>query len=193
MRGVAAAGVTLLVCALVAAGCAHAEPGLLVGVHDDQIKWRSRAKPILASLDSLGVDAMRVTLGWRPDRRNLTARDHHELRRIVAAHNRAGARIVLGVYGRAVDAPATPQAREAYCRFVRNVLLRYREIRDVVIWNEANSVTFWRPPGQAPEAYAALLARCWDLLHAWIPDVNVVSTTAADHDPVRSRAAGAGA
>ena len=173
----------LVVFVLVAAGCATAEPGLLVGVDDDQIKWREQPRPILTSVRSLGADGMRVTLEWKPGRRNLSVRLHHELRRAVVAH-REGVRIVLGVYGRATDAPSTRRAREDYCRFVRNVVVRYTEIRDVVIWNEANSETFWRPRSGAPEAYEALLARCWDLLHAAAPDVNVVTTTAAAHDPV---------
>jgi hypothetical protein len=168
---------------LVAAGCARAEPGLLVGVHDDQIKWRSEPKAILASVHSLGLDAMRVTLAWRSGRRNLTVRHHHEIRRVLVAHRR-GVRIVLGVYGHAEDAPSTARAREDYCRFVRNVVLRYSEIRDVVIWNEANSDTFWSPRAEAADAYAALLARCWDLLHASVVGVNVITTTAASHDPI---------
>ena len=183
MRVPAAVSLSLLALMLAAAGCARAEPGLLVGVHDDQIKWRSNPKVILGSVRALGLDAMRVTLAWRPGRRHLTARDHHELRRAIAAH-RHGVRIVLGVYGHAGDAPVTPRAREDYCRFVRNVLVRYSEIRDVVIWNEANSDTFWRPQEGAPEGYAALLARCWDLLHASVFGVNVVTTSAANHDPV---------
>ena len=174
---------TLLAVALVAAGSARAEPGLMVGVHDDQIKWRSQPRRILASVESLGLDAMRVTLAWRPGRRNLTVRHHHELRRILAAQRR-GVRVVLGVYGRAGDAPTTPWAREDYCRFVRNILVRYSEIRDVVIWNEANSDTFWRPRESAADGYAALLARCWDLLHASVAGANVVTSTAASHDPV---------
>jgi hypothetical protein len=161
---------------------ARAEPGLLVGVHEDQIKWRGRPNPILPTVRALGLDAIRVTLSWRPGQRNLKVRTHHELRRIVGAQ-RYGARIVLGVYGAASDAPATPVARED-CRFVRNVLVRYTEIRDVVIWNEANSATFWKPAASPPDAYAALLARCWDLLHESPPGVNVVTTTAANHDPV---------
>jgi hypothetical protein len=173
----------LLAVALVAAGSVRAEPGLMVGVHDDQIKWRARPRRILASVDSLGLDAMRVTLAWRPGRRNLTVRHHHELRRILAAHRR-GVRVILGVYGRAGDAPTTPWAREDYCRFVRNVLVRYSEIGDVVIWKEANSETFWRPQESAPEGYALLLARCWDVLHASVAGANVVTSTAASHDPL---------
>ena len=88
-------------------------------------------------------------------KRHLTGSDHDALRRAVAA-NGYGIRTVLGVFGRAADAPHDPAAREDYCRFVRNVLLRYGEVRDVVIWNEANSDTFWLPPEAAPAEYEAL-------------------------------------
>jgi hypothetical protein len=138
---------------------------------------------VLEPIGSLGVDAMRVTLQWRPDRRNLTSRDHVELRRAVRA-SRRGVRVVLAVYGRSFDAPQVAQQRESYCRFARNVLVRYTEISDVVVWNEANSPAFWDPGGDAPAAYAALLGRCWDLLHSTVPGVNVLTTTAAGQDPV---------
>jgi hypothetical protein len=92
-------------------------------------------------------------------------------------------RIVLGVYGRAGDAPGSQSTREDYCRFVRNVLLRYGEIRDVVIWNEANSPSFWRQQRNAAAEYAALLARCWDYLHRMRDDINVISSTAPHQDP----------
>ena len=146
MRGTAAVWISLVTLVLAAPVSAHAEPGLLVGVHEDQIKWMTRPNPILPAVRALGLDAMRVTLRWRPGRRNPTVRTHHELQRMVAA-NRHGVRIVLGVYGRADDAPGSPEEREDYCRYVRNILLRYSEIRDVVIWNEANSDAFWRPDG----------------------------------------------
>jgi hypothetical protein len=180
MRVPAALSLALLAL-LAGAGSARAGTDLLVGVHDDAIKWTERPTPILGAARSLGLGAMRVTLVWRPGQRHLRGRDHDALRRIVAARDH-GIRIVLGVYGRAAHAPRTRAGREDYCRFVRNVLLRYGEIRDVVIWNEANSDTFWRPRESASAGYAALLARCWDVLHAAVPDVNVVTTTAASHD-----------
>jgi hypothetical protein len=180
MRVPAALSLALLAL-LAGAGSARAGSELLVGVHDDSIKWTERPTPILGAARALGLGAMRVTLVWRPGKRHLSGRDHDALRRVVAA-NAEGIRIVLGVYGRAAHTPRDGAAREDYCRFVRNVVLRYGEIRDVVIWNEANSDTFWRPREGAPGAYAALLARCWDLLHAAVPDVNVVTTTASSHD-----------
>ena len=49
-----------------------------------------------------------------------------------------------------------------------------------MIWNEPNVSAFWRPQfnvdgsSAAPAAYEALLARCWDVLHAFRPTINVV-------------------
>jgi hypothetical protein len=182
VRVTAALSFLLLLAALAAAQPARAGSGLLVGVADDHIKWTPQPAPVLDAVTALRLDAMRVTLDWRAGRRHLTARDHTALRRAIAAEPH-GVRVVLAVYGRAVDAPRGRRAREDYCRFVRNALRRYGEITDVVVWNEANSDTFWRPYEDAPAAYAALLARCWDLLHAAVPEVNVLTTTAGSHDP----------
>ncbi|TML96567.1 MAG: hypothetical protein E6G03_04940 [Actinobacteria bacterium] len=55
-------------------------------------------------------------------------------------------------------------------------------ISDVEIWNEANSPTYW-PQENGPETYAALLARCYDVLHARPGPTNVISSTASRHDP----------
>ena len=177
------AAVSLSVLALlIGPASAHAGSDLVIGVHNDRIKWTERPAPILGAMKALGLGGMRVTLEWRRGKRHLSMPDHNALRRAVAADDE-GVRIVLGVYGRASDAPHGPAAREDYCRFVRNVLIRYGEVRDVVIWNEANSDTFWQPREGAAEDYTALLARCWDVLHGSVPGVNVLTTTAASHDP----------
>lgn len=181
MRVTAALSLSLLAL-LAGAGSARAGGDLLIGVHDDTIKWTEQPAPILGAMRALGLSAMRVTLDWQPGKRHLSTANHNSLMRAVAA-DRDGIRIVLAVYGRAADAPRTHEAREDYCRFVRNTLLRYGEIGDVVIWNETNSDTFWQPQEGAPAAYAALLARCWDLLHGTFPSVNVLTTTASSHDP----------
>jgi len=181
MRVTAALSVSLLAL-LGGASSASAGSDLLIGVHDDSIKWTERSGPILGAMQTLGLGAMRVTLDWQPGKRNLSKENHNSLLRAVAAE-RQGIRIVLAVYGLAADAPRTREAREDYCRFVRNTLLRYGEVRDVVIWNEANSDTFWQPREGAAAGYAALLGRCWDLLHATFPSVNVLTSTASSHDP----------
>ena len=94
----------LLLALLLGPEPARAGSGLLIGVHDDSIKWTERPKPILGAMRALGLGGMRVTLEWRPGKRHLTGSDHDALRRAVAAKG-YGVRTVLGVYGRAADAP----------------------------------------------------------------------------------------
>jgi hypothetical protein len=69
-----------------------------------------------------------------------------------------------------------------YCAFLDGVLRRIPLIRDVQIWNEANSPTYW-PQDNGGETYTALLARCYDVLHKRNPFANVISSTASRHDP----------
>jgi hypothetical protein len=71
-------------------------------------------------------------------------------------------------------------ARDEYCAYVKSILEHYPQINDVVIWNEPNLTYYWRPQfnedgtSAAPGAYQALLAHCWDVLHAFRPSVNVI-------------------
>jgi len=92
-------------------------------------------------------------------------------------------RIVLAVYGTAADAPTSAYARDEYCSFVQDALRLAPVIEDVVIWNEVNSPRFWRPQRGAPAAYEALLAACYDELHAVRKRLNVISSTAPHDDP----------
>ena len=74
-----------------------------------------------------------------------------------------------------------PWRRGHYARFLKHVLTRIPTIRDVVVWNEANSPEFWPAEGGAA-AYEELLAACWDRLRGLRPYVNLISSTAAKHD-----------
>jgi len=80
------------------------------------------------------------------------------------------------------DALPISQRRNDYCSFLRRVVTRIPLLHDVQIWNENNSPTFW-PQDAGPDAYEALLARCWDVLHGAPTYVNVISSTAPRHDP----------
>jgi hypothetical protein len=51
---------------------------------------------------------------------------------------------------------------------LRYVVLRI-PFRDVVIWTEANSPSFWPTDGGA-HAYEELLAACWRRLHTCDPE-----------------------
>ena len=160
---------------LATAPSARAEPGMLVGVSDDLFKIEGALGSAYAN--DLGLGAVRVTLRWYTGAATLSANDAADLDRAVAT----GRRVVLSVYGSWQDAPLEAPEREAYCAYVRDVLVAEPQIRDVVIWNEPNLSIFWRAQFNAdgtpasPAAYEALLARCWDVLHAARPDVNVIA------------------
>jgi hypothetical protein len=181
-------GRTLLVSLALAgvlAGAAHAGPGLLVGVADDTLKWSDKptAQRALISSRDLGLRAVRVTVPWTPGQTRVGVLDRRPIDRMILATWGGGLRVVLAVYGTADAAPQTDAQRDAYCQFVAGLLHRYPGVHDVVIWNEPNSSRFWRPQfapdgrSLAPAAYEALLARCWDVLHAARPGVNVIAAS----------------
>ena len=174
----------ILACAL--AGAAHPAPGLLVGVADDTLKWtdRQQAQRALAYAQDLGMRAVRVTVPWRPGETRLGADDRRPVDRMILATWGGGLRAVLAVYGGPDDAPQTDAERSDYCAFAASLLRRYPGVNDVVIWNEPNASRFWRPQfdgngaSAAPAAYEALLARCWDALHAVRASANVIAASA---------------
>jgi len=166
-----------------AAGPAAAGPNLFVGFSDDAFKGDPAAA--IAVARDLGATAFRITLTWIPGQSQLAPVDTAAFDRVLAAA--VGMRLVVAVYSTSPNwAPLDDVAREQYCAYVRNLLERYPTINDVVIWNEPNLSYFWTPQftgrhrsgrvaDDAPVEYTALLARCWDVLHAFRPDVNVIA------------------
>lgn len=160
---------------------AAAASGLLLGVDDDSLKWASRPGPLLSAYAELGVGAVRVTLDWTPGQLVPTGTARTELNRVAAASSRV--RIVLAVTGPASAPPLDAGSRAAYCGYVGYLLRRMPSVRDVAIWTEPNSSAFWQPQHGAPAAYEALLATCWDTLHALRPGVNVIATSSPHAQP----------
>jgi hypothetical protein len=163
---------------------AGAAPGLVVGVDDDTLKWSWPGWRFIAAYEGLQLQAIRVTLHWRPGEVGLGRLERLYLERVTTALMR-GNRVVLSIFGKPRSAPATPEDRERYCAFVVDALHSAPSIRDVVIWNEVNSPRFWRPAGEpAAAAYVALLARCYDdVRKSFRRPVNLISSTAPRHDP----------
>ena len=164
---------------------ARADPGLVVGVDDDTLKWSFPGWHFIDSYEELRLSAIRVTLRWRPGEASLDRLGRLYVNRVADAQMK-GNRVVLSIFGAGRAAPATPEERDAYCSYVVDALRTAPSLHDVVIWNEVNSRRFWRPPGQRrAAAYVALLARCYDLVHQTFPRrfLNVISSTAPRHDP----------
>ena len=150
---------------------------MFVGVGEDTLKANPQRAVGVAK--DLGLGAFRITLLWRPGQTQLTETDRRGLR--TAVNGRDGMRILLAIYSGTRNAPITAQERENYCTYARNVVQEFPDINDIIIWNEPNLGTFWWPQfnedgsSAAPAQYEALLARCYDVLHAARPGINVIA------------------
>lgn len=162
--------IVVLACAL--APAARAGPGLLVGVDDDGLKWQS-ATDFLMPVQDLGLGAVRVTFNWRPGRTRPSFSDAGELANVAAAATMTRVVVEVGA-GRPSVPPRTRRQRAQYCAYLVRLLHAAPAVKDVVIWTEANQARFWRNPDA--QAYVALLARCYDVLHRVRRDVNVVAS-----------------
>jgi hypothetical protein len=148
--------------------------------------------------ERLGASAFRVTLMWAPGETRLRTSEAKQLGR--AVRGTKGMRLVLAVYAfpGTRRAPIDEGGRNQYCAYTADALRRFPSIRDVVIWNEPNKSLFWSPQltgdpwDAAPLAYEALLARCWDVLHAARPGVNVIgfALSSTGNDDARSHSPG---
>jgi hypothetical protein len=152
-------------------------PRLLLGVDDDALKWTTRPLAVVRRQRSVGARAVRVWVPWHgqaspgPVRRTELARAER-----AALHTE----VVLAVFGFAREAPVSPDAQARFCGYVRDALGLVPAARAVVVWNEANSPTYWRA---SPAAYERLLARCYDDLHALRPGITMLDSTASAHAP----------
>jgi hypothetical protein len=151
-------------------------PKLLVGVDDDTLKWTPFPLTVVRRQQALGADAVRVTLPWHGQAAP-TAVEQVELARAETAARRTA--LVLAVFGYAADTPEGARAQTRFCDYAHAALALVPDARAVVVWNEANSPTYWR--GTAA-AYESLLARCYDELHSG--SVQVLDSTASAHAPV---------
>jgi len=176
--------VTIVIVLLLAlAPAAQAANYLRLGFDDDTIKWMVRPNGYVGAQRALGAPFTRITIPWRrgevaPGRLART----YLLRARAAAS--LGQKVVIAVYNNASQAPRDATSRRQYCRYVRAAVAGLPYMSAVVIWNEANSPRYW-PRSAGPAAYEALLARCYDVLHAYRPSVNVIDSTAAHYDPAQ--------
>jgi hypothetical protein len=173
--------VLLALALAVSAPAAHAAPYFRLGFDDDGIKWMTKPDSFIALQRELGAPFTRITIPWRRDEVRLPPVVKTYLARAAAA-GRLKQKVVLALYGSAADAPTDPVSRARFCSYARNVMARVPAMSAIVIWNEANSPRYW-PTSSGAAGYEALLARCWDALHAARSTVNVVDSTASHYDP----------
>jgi hypothetical protein len=183
-------GRVAIACAALAVACfalpagAAADRNLFVGTSGNPLRWEPKAAVDVAN--ELGVHVFRIVDLWKPGETELDPDDADNLGQALTAA--LGLRVAVSVYSPlGKDAPKTPAARTTYCTYVKNLLARFPELNDIEIWVEPNKIQFWGPQfgpdeqATAPAEYEALLARCWDILHAYRPDVNIVAPGTSPH------------
>lgn len=172
---------SLLFVALVLPQSAGGALYLRLGFVDDTLKWIGKPHGYVGAQRELGAPFTRIMIPWRRGETvpRPVVRIYLDRAAFAAALRQ---KIVLAVYNTAAEAPTDARSREQYCAYAAWLLRRIPNLAAIVIWNEANSPDYWPQSAGAP-AYEALLARCYDVLHAIQPNVNVIDSTAAHYDP----------
>jgi hypothetical protein len=148
---------------------------LLVGVDDDTLKWTADPVSVVRWQHDLGADAVRVWVPWHGEHVPRGARIDELFRAEQAAKQTT---VVLAIFGFAHDTPRSVVMQARFCGYAQHVLALVPHARAVVVWNEANSPTYWNG---TPAEYERLLARCYDALHR--TGLTILDSTASGHAP----------
>jgi hypothetical protein len=155
----------------------------LVGTVDDALAQVGRGfaqAQVDVSRDA-GFDVATVSATWHRGQRRPPARLVHVLRNVGAATKRARMKLAVVVWhGLSEDTPRTPADRADFAAYAAAVVETLPQIRFVIVGNEPNLSTFWRPQfggggrDLAARAYLDLLARSYDAIKAERPGVRVL-------------------
>ncbi len=155
----------------------------LVGTVDDALAQVGRGfaqAQVDVSRDA-GFDVAAVSATWLRGQRRPPARLVHVLRNVATATKRARMKLAVVVWhGLGEDTPRTPADRADFAAYSAAVVKALPRLRFVVVGNEPNLSTFWRPQfggggrDLAARAYVDLLARSYDSIKAQRPGVRVL-------------------
>lgn len=154
----------------------------VVGVVDDALAQQNpgfaRAQVDLSR--AAGFDAAAVSATWHPGEGRPPTTLVRVLRNVGAAAKRAHMRLVLVVWnGLGRDTPTSPSDRADFAAYAAALVQALPSVRKVIVGNEPNLSTFWKPQfgadgrDVAARAYADLLARSYDAIKAADPGVRV--------------------
>src|SRR3954454_25349099 len=148
-------------------------PTITWGVADDGGKYADDGGAWFDTmLKGANMSEERWTLSWSPDRPTTI----DELPFLVRAAPQAqldGVKVELALYGR----PASATDPVGFCNWAATVATTASQwgIHDYIVWNEENTALYWSPQNAStPAKYEALLAHCYDTIHAADPSANVI-------------------
>jgi hypothetical protein len=146
-------------------GSANAVPAINWGVADDASKYADDGGSwFYGELHGANLTENRWTVSWDPTHPT-AINELAFLQRAAPKAQAAGIHVVLALYGH----PATATDPTAFCAWAAQVatLVKQWGIHDFIVWNEPNTALYWSPQdATAPAKYEALLAQCYDTIHA---------------------------
>jgi hypothetical protein len=171
-----------------ARGAAVAAGPITFGVADDTGKYADDGgKWFDTMLKGANMSEERWTLSWSPDRPTTI----DELPFLVRAAPQAqadGVKVELALYGR----PASATDPVAFCNWAGIVATTVSQwgIHDYIVWNEENTSLYWSPQNAStPAKYEALLANCYDTIHAADPLATVIGFGLSPRKGTKSQSA----
>lgn len=171
------AAVIIAICCAVLGGATRAPsaavPPINYGVADDAGKYADDGGAWVDSmLKGANLTEERWTLQFDPA--NPQGIDEMPfLQRAAPQAQKDGIHVVLALYAR----PAVNHPARAFCAWAGMVagIVQQWGITDFIVWNEPNTSLYWSPQdATAPGGYEALLARCYDRIHAASPGARVI-------------------
>ena len=147
-------------------------PPIEYGVADDTGKYADDGGAWFDSmLKGANLTEVRWTLAYNGDPTTITELPF--IQRAAPQAQKDGVHVVLALYSR----PASSHDPAAFCSWAALVATTVQQwgINDFIVWNEPNTALYWSPQdATAPAAYEALLARCYDAIHAADPLARVI-------------------
>lgn len=148
-----------------------ASGGITFGVADDAGKYADDGgKWFDQQLKGANLTEERWTLSWTG---GTTINELPFLQRAAPQAQADGIRVELALYGR----PASNNDATQFCAWAAVVAQTASQwgIHDYIVWNEPNTALYFSPQdSSAPAKYEALLATCYDAIHAADPAANVI-------------------
>ncbi len=161
---------------------ATAAPPIVWGVADDASKFADDGGAwFYGQMKGASLSTNRWTLAW--DSSNPTAINELPfLQRAAPVAQAAGIHVILSLYAGTPSPTATQHDPAQFCAWAASVAKTANQwgIHDFIVWNEPNTRLYWSPQKDAggndvaAPAYEALLAQCYDTIHAADPFANVI-------------------
>ena len=155
----------------------------LLGTVDDSLAQQSpqfAQSQVDVSRDA-GFDAAVISAMWRRGERRPPASLVGVLRTLSSATRKDDMQLAVVVWhGLGRDTPQTPADRAAFAAWAAALVTALPQVRYVIVGNEPNLSTFWKPQfgaggsDLAAREYTDLLARSYDAIKAARPNVQVL-------------------